>query len=77
MNLEKAMKIGQGIGATMMSIAGVLTYAGALAMERNILPVMDYFVLALGYGALFATGYILYCVSNPNYEPQVHTHKTE
>ena len=72
MNLEKAMKIGQGIGATMMSIAGVLTYAGALAMERNILPILDYFILVL-----FATGYILYHVSNPNYEPQVHTQKTE
>lgn len=77
MNLEKAMKIGQGIGMVLMTIAGVCTYAGALAMERNILPITEYFMLVLAYGVLFATGYILYCVSHPDYEPQVHTQKTE
>ena len=77
MNLEKAMKIGQSIGAVMMSIAGIFTYAGALAMERNVLPMTEYLLLVILYGVLFATGYILYCVSNPNYEPQVHTQKTE
>ena len=77
MNLEKAMKIGQGIGTVMMSIAGIFTYAGALAMERNVLPMTEYLLLVILYGVLFTTGYILYCVSNPNYEPQVHTQKTE